>query len=201
MTVDIKVGFYALIVASALLTQSTLANDETLATNETQTVRPYAWLQLSGQTWYTEMIAGLVLALPLSWLRFYSLGLGDCVKNLVHVGNDVVEALFHFNEMTMLEQGWIYFDEENDPDSDEMILNRNIYYLLANNQSLLLSVPLLYNTCGAGASGTPIVSQFVGFTSMFNEHIIESAKIVAYIDLALQMAFRAEWVLVGMMLS
>ena len=63
-----------------------------------------------------------------------------------------------------------------------------------------MSVPLLYNTCGAGVS-TPIVGQFVGFTSMFNDHIVESAKIVAYVDMALQMAFRAEWILVGMMLS
>ena len=126
---------------------------------------------------------------------------GACARNLVHLTNDILEATLHWNEITMLEQGWIYSDDSSDSDSDTLNIGRSIYYLMINNESFMMTLPLLYNTCGSGSSGTPIVSQFTNFTSLFNNHIVESAKTVEYIDMALQMAIRGEWFLVGALLS
>ena len=146
-------------------------------------MRQYSLFQFEGATYTTELAIGLAAALPISWLRFYMPG--ACARNLVHLTNDILEATLHWNEITMLEQGWIYSDDSSDSDSDTLNIGRSIYYLMINNESFMMTLPLLYNTCGSGSSGTPIVSQFTNFTSLFNNHIVESAKTVEYIDMAL----------------
>ena len=44
-----------------------------------------------------------------------------------------------------------------------------------------------------------MLQQFVTFTELFNSHIVETAKMVEYIDTGIQMAIRDEWAVAGMM--
>ena len=91
------------------------------------------------------MIIGASLALPFSWLRFYLSN--ECGRHLVHLANDLMEAFLYMNELSMAEQGWIIFDPDEILNASETTVNRNFYYLLTNNVSILITLPQIYNTC------------------------------------------------------
>ena len=56
------------------------------------------------------MLIGATVALPFSWLRFYLLS--PCNTHLVHFANDILEGLLFWNELTMLDEGWVIFDPD-----------------------------------------------------------------------------------------
>ena len=145
------------------------------------------------------MLIGAVIALPFSWLRFYFLG--TCGKHLVHFANDLFEGILFWNELTMLDEGWIIYDPDEIANAGAMTVNRNVYYILANNASMMITIPQLYNQCSMSSTQTkkPILNQLVRFTSLFNSHILEQAKLAEYADTGLRMAFRNEWAITGAM--
>ena len=49
----------------------------------------------------------------------------------------------------MIDEGWVIYNPDDIDAADEFTINRNVYYLLANNVSILLTLPLIYNTCGS----------------------------------------------------
>ena len=174
-------------------------------------LRPYSNFSF-GQPFWIEMIIGAAVALPFSWLRFYLLG--PCNRHLVHFMNDLLEGLFFWNELTMLDEGWVIYDPDEIANADATTVNRNIYYILVSNMSMMITIPQLYNQCIVGTSTIsttsssssstsgerrPILRQFIRFTSLFNSHIVEQGKLVEYADTGLRMAFRNEWAIVGVM--
>ena len=63
----------------------------------------------------------------------------------MHFTNDILESVFYWNELTMLEEGWVIYDPDEIANADATTLNRNIYYILVSNASMLISVPQIYN--------------------------------------------------------
>ena len=89
------------------------------------------------------MLIGFTIALPFSWLRFFYLG--PCGKHLMHFTNDLLEALFFWTELTMLDEGWVIYDPDEIVNADELTVNRNVYYILVSNASIMITIPQLYN--------------------------------------------------------
>ena len=92
-----------------------------------------------GQSFWIEMVGGAGMALPFSWLRFYMPE--PCTRHSLQMTNDLAEMTFHWNELTQLEEGWVIFDENDNELASQTTINKNIYYLLVNNASLLITMP------------------------------------------------------------
>ena len=120
------------------------------------------------------MLIGATIALPFSWMRFYTLD--ACGTHLVHFLNDLFEATLFWNELTMLDEGWVIFNPDEIANANSLTVNRNVYYILMNNASIIITIPQLYNQCsmsGNPSTKRPILKQLVRFTSLFNSHIVE----------------------------
>ena len=116
------------------------------------------------------------------------------------MANDLAEISLFWSEMTMLKEGWIITDPDSADEHDSMTIDRNIYYFLINYGSIMVTMPQIYNTCGwLRGSRQPMISQFVNFGGMFNEYIVEQAKMGMYTDTGLEMAIRGEWAITGIM--
>ena len=53
----------------------------------------------------------------------------------------MAEMTLHWTELTMLSDGWVIFDENAKELASQSTINKNIYYILINNASLLITMP------------------------------------------------------------
>ena len=140
-------------VSFAAAAQSTTEDDSggKFIERDTQHLRPYSSFDF-GQPFWVEMLIGATVALPFSWLRFYYLS--PCSKLLVHLVNDILEASLFWNELTMFDEGWVIFDPDEIENADAETINRNVYYLLVSNMSIMVTMPQLYNECSWSTGGS-----------------------------------------------
>ena len=137
----------SLIMVSGAQAQTTQDDyDDGFINRENEDIRPYSWLHWGFPSWI-EMLVGGAIILPFSFLRFFLPD--DCGRHLTHLTNDFFEATLYWNELTMLDEGWVIYNPDDIDAADEFTINRNVYYLLANNFSILSTLPMIYNTCGS----------------------------------------------------
>ena len=134
-----------LIAISLILSTAQAADtDNEFADKETIDYRPYTNFEYGLENW-EELLIGFTLAAPISWARFYMSG--HCSKLVTHLTNDIVEGALYWNELTMAEEGWIIYDPDDIQNADAHTIDRNVYYLLINNASILTTIPQIYNHC------------------------------------------------------
>ena len=56
-----------------------------------------------------EMLIGGFLAAPFSWSRLFMDDAG-CMRHVSQLTVNLAEMALHWNELTMVEQGWVIFD-------------------------------------------------------------------------------------------
>ena len=102
-----------------------------------------------GKKFYYEMLIGMGISLPISWLKLYFPI--RCGKVISEITNDIAEAVFYWRELSMLKEGWLVVNR--DEDFDTYTVNRNFLYFLADNVSVVFNIPSLVNSCGFPNSG------------------------------------------------
>ena len=133
-----------IIAISLILGLTRAAVEDEFADQEKTDLRPYSNFEYGLENWQ-ELLIGFTIAAPISWLRFYMNG--HCAKLITHLTNDVAEAGLYWNELTMSEEGWIIYDPDDIDNASAHTINRNVYYLLVNNASILTTIPQIYNHC------------------------------------------------------
>ena len=86
------------------------------------------------------MAIGATVATPFSWSRLFMSEL-SCIKQMSRLTTDIAELHFHWTELTMVEQGWVIFDVDDREKASQTTINKNIYYMLLNNASALITLP------------------------------------------------------------
>ena len=96
-----------------------------------------------GQKFWAEILIGFAISAPITWAKLYFPI--ECGKLISLVINDLFEAAMYTYELSMLQEGWLIIDR--DLDFDTYTINRNVYYLVADNISIAMSMPSLINEC------------------------------------------------------
>ena len=107
---------------------------------ETKTLKPYFNF---GHKWWAEMLIGFSIAAPISYAKLWLPH--ECGKVISLMTNDIGESIIFWREMMFLQEGWLVVDR--DKDFDTYIVNRNAYYLMLDNLSVVGSIPKLINAC------------------------------------------------------
>ena len=141
---------------------------------------------------WEEILIGWGMATPLTWAKLYLPN--ECGKVICLITNDVLESIVFWKELNMLKEGWLVVDR--DIDFDTYTINRNVYYFMASNVSVVGSIPELINSC-AYRGRVGIIEQVERISDFLNEDILQIAKFLEYADTTIQMALRDEWAMVG----
>ena len=130
-----------------------------------------------GKKFYVEMIIGMSMALPSSWFKLYFPI--KCGKAISIILNDTAEAVFYWRELSMLKEGWLVVDR--DQDFDTYTVNRNFLYFLADNISIVFNIPRLVNSCGF-KDGSGFIQQIETILVFVDEDVMQIVKGLMYAD-------------------
>lgn len=124
--------------ATKVIHDDELANDDP-GFEDTEEIRPSPYYNF-GNTYWVELAIGATVATPFSWSRLFMSDL-SCIKQISRLTTDIAELYFHWTELTMVEQGWVIFDVDDRDKASQTTINKNIYYMLLNNASALITLP------------------------------------------------------------
>ena len=96
----------------------------------------------------------------------------------------------------MQQEGWLVVDR--DTDFDTYIVNRNAYYLMVDNLSVVGSIPKFINACFYKDQ----VGKIQGLETLADfiiQDFLQIAKTLIYADTAIQFILRDDWVMAGLL--
>ena len=88
------------------------------------------------------MLIGAGMTLPFAWGKFYMPH--ECTKNILHMVNDLAEAVLYYFTLNFNQYGWIM---PAYGDLDSYMINRNAFYFFIDMTSIVFALPSAYNTC------------------------------------------------------
>ena len=130
-----------LLCLALVITLTISTNPQPEFTNtETTTLKPYF---STGHKYWVEMLIGFSIAAPISYAKLWLPN--ECGKVISLMTNDIGEQIIFWRELLMNQEGWLVVNR--DDDFDTYIVNRNAYYLMIDNLSVVGSIPKLINAC------------------------------------------------------